>query len=157
YLRLVDVSAGTMKLRGRLAVGAPSVFSPVRQPAVGNGIAYLTLAQANFRGGGYATVDVSNPDAPQLISGTGVPPGGPAPGDGIALNGSGVGLLIGSQPVGFPPTYVHMLDVMNISDPLQTYLFVTRVLLPAAPLGISIAQGVAYVACSSNGLVMVNY
>ncbi|MEO8428335.1 MAG: choice-of-anchor D domain-containing protein, partial [Verrucomicrobiota bacterium] len=159
HLRLVDVSGGTMKLRGQLAVGAPFVRSTLNQPAVGNGIAYLTLLQAGVGGGGYATVDVSNPDAPQLISGTGVLPAESAPGNGIALNGSGLGLLIGSLTNGFGSAVVvvNRLDVMNVSDPAQTYVLVTSLNLPAPPLGVSIAQGVAYVACGSNGLVMVNY
>src|SRR5688572_2133346 len=63
----IDVSGRTIKLRNQFVVGAP-----LGQPVVANGIAYLTLQETAL--GGYATVDVSNPDAPKVIRGTRVPP-----------------------------------------------------------------------------------
>ena len=159
-LRLVDVSGPTMKLRGQLMVGAPFVRSPIRRPVVGNGIAYLTLSDITAGGGGYATVDVSNPDAPKIIHGTDVPqmdvpPFEYVPGKGMALNGSGHGLLIGWLLTA--GNYVNRLNVMNVSDPARTYVRVTSFNLPTFPQSVTIADHVAYVACGPAGLVMVNY
>jgi hypothetical protein len=155
-VRLVDISERNMRLRGSLSVGAPFVRSPLQSLAVGNGVAYVTLSGSTEGSGGYATVDVSNPDALKVIAGTGVPPRNLAPGLSVALNGSGVGVLIGSLRTGVQ-SFTHVLDVMDVSDPTNTFAVIRRIDLPSAPRDVTINEGLAYVACGTNGLVIVNY
>ncbi|MBI3415739.1 MAG: hypothetical protein HY043_10560, partial [Verrucomicrobia bacterium] len=145
-LRVIDIGGNPMKLRGAFSVSAPS-----GQIFVGNGIAYVPIIPS-FKGG-YATVDVSHPDNLALISDTDVPFGVQSPNVGLVANGSGLGFLIGI--VG--PPDLDLLDVMDLSDPTNTFVFLTRINLPAAPNRAASAAGLAYVADGSSGLLVVNY
>ena len=60
-----------------------------------------------------------------------------APGRAILSNGSGLGLLIGSD------AGTNVMDVMDVSDPSNTYSFVNRVGLPAAPDSVAVASQVS--------------
>jgi len=145
-LRAVDISGWPMVLHGSLAVdGAPQkVF-------VGNGTAYLAIQPQGVSGGGYATVDVSNPDQLALVAGSQVPSGIRAPGTSMVANGSGMGLLIGSS------AGANVLDLMDVSNPTNTYSFLTRFTLPAPPNSVAIASGLGFVADGTAGLQIVNY
>ena len=145
-LQVIDLSANQMAARGSLVItnaGGPLL--------VGNGIAYVLMQPAFPTGGGYSTVDVSDPANPTLLRGPDLPAGTRAPSTALAANGSGLGLLIGS--FGGPG----VLDVMDLSVPTNNYVFVNRFNLPAAPDDVAEASGIAYVADDTAGLQIVNY
>ncbi|MBD2152111.1 Ig-like domain-containing protein [Pseudanabaena sp. FACHB-1277] len=143
-LQTIDISGITMVSRGSLNLpdGAGKLF-------VSNGIAYAAAINDNFRGG-FATADVSNPDNITLISASDVTSPFVAPGTELVPNGSGIGVLIGSNGV-------NVLDLMNISDPTNTNAFLTRIELPVAPQSVALASGIAFVADGSSGLQVINY
>ncbi|MDJ0660865.1 MAG: Ig-like domain-containing protein [Crocosphaera sp.] len=146
-LQTIDISNQDMMSRGSLVLsnGAGQLF-------VGNDIAYVVEA-SNFRGG-YATVDVSDPDNPSLISNSDVSNMTTNPKTAIVANGSGLGLLVGRPSA----TQFNLLNLMDISDPEETDVFLNRVdLLPAIPESVAIASGIAFVADGSGGLQVVNY
>lgn len=101
--------------------------------------------------GGYSTVDISDPEAPALISSVDDPS---LAGGAIALNGSGLGLLAGNPGGAFG---ANALDVVRTGDPTDTADFVTRVTLPSTPYDVAIGSGLAFVAAGDRGLVVVNY
>ena len=140
-LSVIDLSGGLMVKNGSVALpyGGGRLF-------VGNGVAYVA-AGAGITGG-YATVDVSNPSAPKLIEG---PDATNIGGAAIALNGSGLGVLVGS------PGAANAVDVVNASDPTKTGQFITRYTLPSTPTDVAIADGVAFVADGASGLQVINY
>jgi hypothetical protein len=147
-LRAIDISGLQMVPRGSLTLtyGGGQLF-------VGNGIAYVPAA--SFFPGGFSTVDVNNPDQPKLISGPQTPSGVSAPHTAMVINGSGVGLIVGSVFGG-----ANVLDVMDTSDPsdpTKTNAFLTRFSLPSPPNGVAIAAGIAFVADGSGGLEVANY
>jgi hypothetical protein len=143
-LRAIDISQFQMVPRGSLTLtdGGGRLF-------VGNGIAYIPAASRS--NGGFATVNVSNPASPVLISGPQQPPQIGYPKTAIAANGSGIGLLVGNVAGS------DSIDVMNTSDITNTNNFLTQFNLPATPQGVAIASGIAYVADGSGGLEVVNY
>src|SRR5204862_5202390 len=49
------------------------------------------------------------------------------------------------------------LDLLNVSDPANTGVFLTRFNLPTNPFSVALASGIAYVADGSSGLQIVNY
>ncbi|WP_338849852.1 Ig-like domain-containing protein [Massilia sp. W12] len=112
---------------------------------VGGKIAYI--GSTTGFGGGFATVDVSNPANPVLLSGIDA---NNVQGGAIAANGSGLAVSVGSL-------LGNALDVMDVSDPTDTGKFITRYNLPAAPMDVAIGGGIAYVADGSGGLQIVNY
>ncbi len=143
-LHAVDISGFQMVLHGSVTLpdGGGKLF-------VFNGIAYAAAINSNFRGG-YDTVNVSNPDNLVVIHGSDFVPPFIGPGTSLIPNGSGLGLLIGSNGV-------NTLDVMDISNPMKTNVFLTRILLPSAPLDATLGSGIAFVADGSSGLQVVNY
>ena len=76
-----------------------------------------------------------------------------------SANGSGIGILVGRNPINFPP--INAIDVMDISNPVNNNVFLTRFTLLGnaanAPVSVSIASGIAFVAARSAGLQVVNY
>ncbi len=68
-------------------------------------------------------------------------------------NGSGLGLAGGTPS----NTESHLLNVMDVSDPAKTNVFVTRFDLPVSPNAVVLASGIAYVADGSAGLQVINY
>ncbi|MCJ8281557.1 MAG: Ig-like domain-containing protein, partial [Rivularia sp. ALOHA_DT_140] len=145
-LKAFDISSGSMVERGSLTLpdGGGKLF-------VGNGIAYAP-AISNFSGG-FATANISDPDNITLISGSDVDGTSTSPGTAIAVNGSGLGLLVG-RPGG---TQANVLNLMDISDPSETNVFLNRIDLPTAPESVAIASGIAFVADGSSGLQVINY
>ena len=117
-----------------------------------NGIAYVPAADTP-RTGGYATVNVANPDAPVLISASNSQPNVLASG-GFATNGSGLGILVGMIGPTGPSDVVELMDV---SDPTNTTNYLTEFNVPTAPESVSIAAGIAFVADGLSGLQVVNY
>ena len=144
-LRVVDIDGGSLVARGSLTMpqGGGGVF-------VGDGIAYV--AATDVLRGGYATADVSAPDDPKLISGTGVPVALAEPGGAIAANGSGLALEVGRTFSG-----VGAVDELDSSDPTNTFVFLTRFTTPSAPVAVTLSSGIAVVADGSSGLLVVNY
>ncbi len=145
-LQVVDISGPQMVVRGSVAV--PGAGGKV---FLGNGIAYLAGATNDF--GGYATVDVTNPDNPTLLAGP--EQSNRIGGTAVAANGSGVVLAAGT--VRTPQlTEAPVLDVMDGTDPTNTNSFLTRINLEAAPTDVAIASGIAFVA-DGTSLEVVNY
>ncbi len=148
-LKVIDVSTGAMVLRGSLTLPhtGTGLFA-------GDGVVYVGDVGTNPTRtvGGYLTVDVSNPDAPALISG---PDAVKIAGTAIALNGSGLGVTVaGILSAG---SVVNVVDVIDASNPLNTGQFLTRYPLPQQPYDVAIGSGVAFVADGLGGLEVVNY
>ena len=148
-LRAISVNGGVLTARGSIQLAAGS-----GKITAGGNIAYVPAANGNASGG-YLTVDLSNLDALSLVEGV----DGPSiAGAAIALNGSG--LALGIQALQQPPPNPGVqndLDVINASDPTKTGKFITRLNLPAAPFGLAIGNGLAFVADGTAGLQIVNY
>ncbi|MEQ1844318.1 MAG: Ig-like domain-containing protein, partial [Nitrospira sp.] len=143
-LRAIDISTGGLSARGSLTM--PNVGGKL---FVGNGIAYVA-AEAIFTGG-FATANVSNPNALVLISGVDATN---LAGKALAVNGSGLAVSVGS-----PGNLGNLIEVLNVSDPANTGVtaFITQYTLPADPFAVSIAAGIAFVADGTGGLQVVNY
>jgi hypothetical protein len=161
-MRVFDLAGGRLTARGTLLVPPANGGG---QLTVANGIAYVAAVRNQAAGlssvsiGGFATVDVSDPDHPLLIAGTGVALPATAPSTAVVGNGSGLALAVGAVPSGStstsPPEGV--LDVMNVSDPTTTTAFLTRFVLPDLPSAEAIGAGIAYVADGSGGLLLIHY
>ncbi len=142
-LHVIEVDGPTMTARGSL-----DTFQGGTQLFVDRDVAYLA-ARFTF-GGGFATVDVSDPDHPAIISLSDASGGGALPRDGIVTNGSGLGLLIsGSGNQG--------LSIMDVSDPEVTNAFLAGFALPAFAHAVSVGAGRAYLANGTAGLQVVNF
>ena len=146
-LTVIEIDGGQMVARGSLAVALGGT-----RPFVGDDVVYLPSGGFD---GGYATIDVSDPDAPTLISGPDLT--GIANRD-VALNGSGLGIFVGSLesglPGGLPGT---ILDIVDTSDPTDTGAFVGRINLGTEAEAIAIGAGIGFVANGTAGLQIVNY
>ena len=147
-LRVIDISGTTgpyMLARSSLTMpaGGGKLF-------VGNAIAYVAAGNGNT--GGFATADVSNPDSPLLISGVDA---NNVEGRAVVANGSGLAVAVGT--VGQFGGGGAALDVLNVSDPSNTGVFLTRFPMPAGPFSVAIGAGIAFVADSTAGLQVVNY
>ncbi|ANL30128.1 phosphatidic acid phosphatase protein (plasmid) [Rhizobium phaseoli] len=143
-LRVVDLGAGAMALAGSITLpgGGNGLF-------VADGVLYVG-ASDGFTGG-YLTVDVTNPSAPRLIEDRDALN---IAGTALALNGSGLGVIVGNPGGAFG---THVVDVVNTSDPTKTGRFITRYTLPQQPYDVAIGNGIAYVADGTGGLQVVNY
>ena len=131
----IDVSnPGEAAVVGNLNV---SVASSDVGVFAGNGVAYLA-------GSGLRTIDVSDPNTPNLIS------------DAdffftardVAVNGSGLA-LVAAEGQG--------LGVYDVTDPQNTNDFLTQIDTPGSAVDVAIASGIAYVADGSAGLQVINY
>ena len=144
-LRAVDISSGVMMVRGvlQLPQGGGQVF-------IGNGVAYAAASPTFFRGG-FATADVSDPDVLALISGSDVVSPSIVPGRAVIANGSGLGVVVGGRSGAFA------LDVLDVSDPQLTNVFLSRVPLSVEPWSVALAGGIAFVADGTSGLQVVNF
>ncbi|ARQ13735.1 PAP2 haloperoxidase-like superfamily protein (plasmid) [Rhizobium etli] len=112
-LRIIDLSIGAMVLKGTLTL--PYVGKDI---FVADNVAYVGV------GTGYLTVNVSNPAAPVLIE---QPDATNIAGAAVALNGSGLGILVG------PSVATNAVDIVDASDSTKTAQFVTRYTLPQQP------------------------
>lgn len=141
-LRAVTVSALRMTARGTLdmSVGGGQLF-------VGNGIAYVA-AEASSQGG-FATANVADQDNLALLSGV---DDTTIAGTAIALNGSGLGVNVGS-----PGNAGNLIQVVDVANPAVTDALVVQYTLPADPFDVAIAAGLAFVADGTGGLLVVNY
>jgi len=68
------------------------------------------------------------------------------------LNGSGLAVTVGS-----PGNFGNLLQVLDISNPLNTSVFLTQFVLPSDPFDVAIGGGIAFVADGAAGLKVVNY
>ena len=123
----------------------------------------LSLVDAGgrlFAGGGFIHVGstqefsqgysiVSSADPADLVLVSGVDATNVA-GQSLAANGSGLLVTAGSLrgPRGEP---LYVLDVSSVADPADTDAFLTRITLPAAPHGLTLANGIAFVADGASG------
>jgi Ca2+-binding RTX toxin-like protein len=151
-LHIYEASDGLLIARGTLDLGATdvSVSSGDRLDLyVADGVLYVP-ADNGFNGG-YATVDVSDPAAPAVLS---EPDDTSLAGKAIALNGSGLALIVGN-PGGVFGTNV--IDIVRTGDSTNTGDFVTRITLPSAPQSIAIGNGLAYVTTADGNVHVVNY
>ena len=144
-LHAVEISGFQLIAQGSLSLPVGS-----GQLSVNNGIAYVSsVAPGNPNQIGFSTVNVSNPNQMTLIAG---PSAINLAGLSVAPNGSGLGVS-----VGYLIGQGGVLDVENLSDPTNTGAFETRYFLPAPPLNVTIASGIAYVADGSGGFQVLNY
>src|SRR5262249_37270321 len=73
----------------------------------------------------------------------------------IVANGSGLAVAVGAPLITNGPQPV--LHVMDVTNPANTNNFVTQFNLPAAPYGVAIGSGIAFVADGTAGLQVANY
>ena len=141
-LHVIEITEGTMTRRSSLALphGGGALFA-------GGGLVLAAGPEAG--GAGFATISVTNPAAPVLLSGA---DSAAIQGSHIVPNGSGLALAVGGLPA---PT--SGLDVLDLSDPADTRAFLTHYTLPGIPRRVAVAGGVAFVACGPAGLQVVNY
>ncbi|MCC6717083.1 MAG: choice-of-anchor D domain-containing protein, partial [Acetobacteraceae bacterium] len=144
-VRTLSVIDDQLGLRGSVTLPAGGA-----RMTVGNGVAYVAASTGGT--GGFLTVDVSNLDAPALLSDV---DDNSLAGTSMALNGSGLGLLAGG--INFVFGGFKGLDLVDVSNPQNTGAFIQRFLLPDLARDVSIANGVAFVADGSGGLQVVNY
>ncbi|NML45874.1 phosphatase PAP2 family protein [Ramlibacter sp. G-1-2-2] len=143
-LRSYTVTGGVVAAADSLAL--PSAG---RSLFVADGVAWIGAEGAFL--GGVMTANVADAANLALLSG---PDSTSIGGRAVALNGSGLGVAVGTPGGVFG---AKALDVINTGDPANTGAFVTRYLLPDAPQDVRIAGGMAYVAAGSSGLFVVNY
>ncbi|PDT08439.1 hypothetical protein CO655_21460, partial [Rhizobium sp. M1] len=149
-LRIYEANAGILVLRG--SASEPSLAGLAgtdRQLFVADGVLYIPTT--NGFNGGFATVDVSDPTAPTLISNA---DDTSLAGTAIALNGSGLGILVGNPGGAFGQ---NALDIVRTDDAANTGDFVTRVVLASTPNAVVIGNGLAFVATADGKLQVVNY
>lgn len=126
---------------------------------VSGGIAYLPAGSGAGLGaaGGYATVNVSDPAAPFLVS---TPDQEGIAGGALALNGSGRALTVQRLNVAEANSFAdrNLVDVVDVANPANTGVLINRILLPenAVPTAVTVAGGNAFVA-TSDGLSVVRY
>ncbi len=147
-LRALDSSGGALTPRGVLTV--PQGGSSI---SVGNGIAYISTVNGFATAAGFATVDVSNPDAMNLLSAVDAPN---IQGQDVVVNGSGLAIAVGSLrgPIG---QVINSLDIVDARDPSKTDQFLARIELPSPPSAVTLAGGFAFVSGGASGLLVVNY
>ncbi len=148
-LRAIDISGPAMVAHGSITLPHGG-----GQFIVNHGIAYAAVADSDPQGG-YVTVNVANRDQLTLISDTDIDATGAAIAhQAIGINGSGLGVMVGTS---FNPGHPNELDILNVSDPQNTFNFVNRVSLPAPAFDVAVASGLAIVADGDGGLQVVNF
>ncbi len=157
-LTAISIDGFEMTARGDLTLN----FRVSYGLTMGGGIVYVPAAADGpvlDMDGGFATVSVADLDAPALIAGPTVPPGTSGIFGSVVLNGSGVAGLVGAtyRVGGIDAAF----NLLSVADPLQTFDFLTRYLMPATTkqqfLPAVIADGIAFVADSEPGLQIINY
>jgi len=153
---LVMIARASLDLDANLQSGeAPGGASKL---FAANGLAYApTFPGSSFAGGlsrgGYATIDVSNPDSFKVIGQAASRSSAVTwPGADLTANGSGLGLLIGSISAGFPALVV--VDTSNAANTTQDELSIN-----VAPdlQAVEIAAGIGFTTGPDTGLHVVNY
>src|SRR5262249_24276876 len=146
-LRAIDLSGLAMVARGSLLL--PKLGTGL---FVGDGVAWIGgHGASSFADAGLMTVDVTSPDHLTLISD--VDNGGRFQPQAFALNGSGLGIFPGANPLGKANGAV---GIVNTSNPANTGEFFTQFDLPQPGEAVAIASGLAYVADGNAGLQVVN-
>ncbi len=152
-LRAIDVSRPDMVSMGSLAMPQGSLAMPQGGGGlfVGNGIAYIPALRSRL--GGYATVDVRNPNNLSLMANSAATQASASPNPYLVTNGSGLGVMaVGGDQI-IPPS----INVYDVRDNTKTDQFVTSFPLQTPPTSVTISGGIAYVANGSGGLQIVNY
>ncbi|MCB1526942.1 MAG: VCBS domain-containing protein, partial [Hyphomicrobiaceae bacterium] len=149
-LHAIEVVDGVLMFeQGSLNLSQVGVsLSGDRKLFVADGMLYVPAS--NGFSAGYATIEVSDPAGLSLISGI---DDNAIAGTDIALNGSGLGISVGS--VG-GVAGVNAIDIVRTDDPTNTGDFVTRITLPTAPTSVAIGNGLAFVGAGDQ-LQVVNY
>ena len=154
-LRVIEIQDAVMRLRGSLRVPGDTGGARIR---AANAIVYVPL-RSDPRGvlGGYATIDVSDPDHPALLNGSTGTLTANSPGTALALSGSGLGLLVGRAAGAGGAAAANVADLLNVSAVTNQYTLLTRFALPGTPAHVTIASGTAFIADGEAGLVILNY
>ena len=113
---------------------------------VGGDVAYLVHTR------GYNTIDVSDPETPQVVAETVSNAFG---WKHIVLNGSGLGIAAVSPNQAFDGP--HHVGVYDVRDPSETQAFLTEIATPGVARAVSIFNGIAYIADHTTGLQVINY
>ena len=142
-LTAIGVTGDVLTKRGSITLAASG-----GRLTLGGNVAYASGGEGFGAAGGYETVDITNPDTLTLLSGTNL---NTLAGGAIALNGSGLGVLVGVSG------RANALDVVNTANPATSNAFLSRIALPDAPTDIAIANGRAYVTLGASGLQIINY
>lgn len=145
-LRIHEIDGLRLTARGSITLpqGAGRI-------TVADSIVFAAASNSFFRGG-FVTVDVSNPDDPQLVSGSDVQAPNVDVGTAVASSGSGLGAIIGTPDA----TSNHAIKIVDLTDLSETDVSVSRFSLPSSPNAISISSGAAFVA-DDRGLQVVNF
>ena len=140
-LRVLDLAGGDLQPRGwlNLTHGGGRIF-------VGGGVAFVA---GGGGAAGFITVNVTNPDALLILGGTPLPN---IQGAAVAANGSGLAVSVGTVIAPAPS-----LDVLDVSNLANTGNIRGSYRLPGSPRAVTLAGGIAYVACGEAGLRVVNY
>ena len=161
-------SGGTLSKQGEVNFPVPfdDTFSVGSNLTVSNGIAYIAAADASVPDptsgvpllGGYLTVNVSDPSKMAVEGSQDFNLASSVPGARVAVNGSGIGVTIGSAGA---RSTTNELDVFDASDPTKVNQFITAIQLPGSlvetPSGVALDGTAAFVADGSAGLQIVNY
>ncbi|MEO1041422.1 MAG: Ig-like domain-containing protein [Pseudomonadota bacterium] len=150
-LTIIEIVNDEMVVRGNLGLTSESWSSSIRSDKLfaSDGVLYIPADQG-FNAG-YATVDITDPAAPSLISG---PDDRALGGTDFADAGSGVGLAVGRVGGVFG---IDTIMIVDTSDPEQTGNFSARFDLDnAAPNAVVAAGGFGFVGDSSGVFHVVN-
>ncbi|MDA1052075.1 MAG: Ig-like domain-containing protein [Planctomycetota bacterium] len=155
YSQDTNLKLHTLEVSGLRIISRGSIDLPQGggHLSVDAGIVYAG-AQSSYTLGGFVTVDVSDPDAPTVISGSDVVDPLIAPGLAVVPNGSGLGLAVGL--VGRQAN-VPVVSLVSLADPEATDNYRTEFGLPSRPESVAIAAGIGFVADGIGGLVVLNY
>ena len=128
------------------SVGSAGSITVLRKRLfVGDGVAYAVHRR------GYQTIDVSDPENPQILNSSNTSQGGWKQ---IVLNGSGSGVAAVSTNASLNSTnHISLYDVTKEINEAFRAEFPT----PGAARAVSIFNGIAYVADNTAGLQVVNY
>ena len=141
-LSSLEVDATGIRLRDSLPMSAGG-----GRIAVGDGTIYVAATQRVLGGGGFSTVDASDPSSLLLISPPDNPSGQRLPGRFVLSDGSETLLLAGNAGLG------PVLNLMDVGDPEITDSFLSGVGLEADPNDVALAFGLVFMA-SDEGLVI---
>jgi hypothetical protein len=125
----------------------PEGITGQRRVSVSRGIAYATCYP------GFDTVDVSNPSA--LVRIAAAAEHRPNSFKQLLPTGTGLGVAaVGNNP---RDDGTHDVDLYDLSDPMVTTGFLTRLPTPGIAHALAFSRGVAYVADGASGFQVLNY
>ena len=158
-IRTTDISQIHVAMSSRGTLDLAALVNP-GQLFVGDSILYVpTEVQLGLTRGGYATVDISNPDNLALL-GASLPISEPLfiPGADIAVNGTDIGLLVGRTTIPLTLDFANRAELVDTSDPSDNNRLLTVFELPldpdqldaGIPAAVSIGSGAGFVAAQEN-------